>query len=75
MKKKQKCSHPPGKLPQPNTPQLPGRLIPGKLTKTKCFYAPRKNASHETPEKINPLENTQNEKYILYCLEKNNNIF
>ena len=41
-----------------------------KLSKTKSLYALRKNASQKTPgkvvekppEKINPFENTQNEK-------------
>ena len=45
-----------------------------KLSKTKSLYALRKNASQKTPgkvveklpEKINPFENTQNEKNILY---------
>ena len=46
-----------------------------KLSKAKSLYALRKNASQKTtpgivvekpPEKINPFENTQNEKNILY---------
>ena len=37
MKRKKKCPRPPGKFHQPNTPQLPVRLIPGKVTsQVKC---------------------------------------